>query len=154
MNSFHGEDFIPSKEDAVLAGKALESLSKLVEEKRRMPKIIPFASLSKFKNLSMPLGIFELILELLNQTAQGRSVTIIPSNKEFTTQEAADLLNVSRPFVIRLLEEGKIPFHRVGAHRRIKAQDLMTYRRSSEKEQMEAFQELAKISQKLGLGYK
>jgi excisionase family DNA binding protein len=153
MTGSHVQDFIPSKEDAILAGKALESLSKLVEG-QRMPGMIPFASLSKFKELVMPIGIFELILELLNQAAQGHSVTIIPSNKEFTTQEAADLLNVSRPFVIKLLEDGKIPFHKVGAHRRIKARDLMTYRRESEKESLEAFQELAKLSQKMGLGYK
>ena len=153
MTGSHVQDFIPSKEDAILAGKALESLSKLVEG-QCMPGMIPFASLSKFKELVMPIGIFELILELLNQAAQGHSVTIIPSNKEFTTQEAADLLNVSRPFVIKLLEDGKIPFHKVGAHRRIKARDLMTYRRESEKESLEAFQELAKLSQKMGLGYK
>lgn len=151
MTNSHIQDFIPSKEDALLAGKALESLSKLMEGQRR---IIPLASLSKFKELGVPIGIFELILELLNQAAQGHSVTIIPSNKEFTTQEAADLLNVSRPFVIKLLEEGKIPFHKVGAHRRIKAQDLMTHRRASEEESLKAFQELAKLSQKMGLGYK
>lgn len=154
MTSSHVQDFIPSKEDALLAGKALESLSKLIEGHHNMPRIIPLASLSKFKELVMPIGIFELILELLNQAAQGHSVTLIPSNKEFTTQEAADLLNVSRPFVIKLLEEGKIPFHKVGAHRRIKAQDLMTYRRAGEEESLEAFQELAKLSQKMELGYK
>ncbi len=153
MNS-QVQDFIPSKEESMLASKALTSLSKLIEGRRVAPKVVPLASLSKLKEIGMPIGVFELILELLNQVAQGRSVTIIPSNKEFTTQEAADLLNVSRPFVIKLLEEGKIPFHKVGAHRRIKAQDLMTYRRKSEEESTEAFQELAEISQKLGLGYK
>jgi len=147
------QDFTPSKEDSKLASAALESLSKLVHVRNSTVRKIRLSSMSKFKE-SVPIGIFELILELLNQASQGHTVTIIPSNKEFTTQEAADLLNVSRPFVVQLLEEGKIPYRKVGAHRRIKAQDLMTYRENCEKESMDAFEELATMTQKMGLGYK
>ena len=62
-------------------------------------------------------------------------------------------MNVSRPFVVKMLEEGKIPFHRVGAHRRIKAQDLMAYRKQSEQASIAAFDELAKIAQETDMGY-
>lgn len=154
MNSLKVQDFTPSKEDAILADKALRSLSTLMDGKGDLSKQFQLASLSKFKGLAVPIGIFELMLEILNQAAQGHSVTLIPSNKEFTTQEAADLLNVSRPFIIKLLEEGKIPFHKVGAHRRIKAQDLMSYQRKSDEESMKAFQEMANLAQDAGLGYK
>lgn len=140
------DEFIPSREDALLATEALTALSPLYQ-RDQLPD-----SLS-IEQVSMPAGVFRLLVEVLTQTAQGHAITIIPSTKEFTTQEAADVLNVSRPFVIKLLEEGKIPFHRVGRHRRIKASDLLSYKRKSEVARSKAFEELAKIAQDTDMGY-
>ena len=72
---------------------------------------------------------------------------------ELTTQEAANLLNVSRPFLIGLLDQGKIPFHKTGTHRRIRFEDLLTYMREEEQRQELVMSELAAEAQKLDLGY-
>jgi excisionase family DNA binding protein len=85
--------------------------------------------------------------------AQGNAVTIFPIHAQLTTQEAADVLNVSRPFLVKLLEDGKIPFHRVGTHRRINFRDLMTFKEATEKSQQQAMAALAAEAQELGLGY-
>ena len=142
------EQFIPTKEDAVLAKQALGSLSKLYRNKK--PRLTKSLSIER---LAMPAGVVSLLLELLNQTAQGHAVIIVPSTKEFSTQEAADILNVSRPFVIKLLEEGKIPHHKVGRHRRIHASDLFAYRSKILAESRRALDELTRIAQELEQGY-
>lgn len=97
----------------------------------------------------------DVVLKLLQQTvkylAQGKAVKLIPVGMELTTQEAADLLNVSRPHLIKLLEEEKIPYKKVGTHRRINFQDLMKYKAKRNTEQLRLLAEMAQFSQDLGL---
>jgi excisionase family DNA binding protein len=85
--------------------------------------------------------------------AQGNAVTLIPLHAELTTQEAANLLNVSRPFLNKMLERGEIQFHKVGTHRRIKFSDLENYRQKRERERSAAMQALADQAEDLGMGY-
>ena len=92
--------------------------------------------------------MFAQILELL---AQGRGVQIIPKEAELTTQQAADMLNVSRPYLIGLLEDGKIPYRRVGRHRRVTFEALMEYKRHDDQERRAAADDLAELSEELGL---
>lgn len=92
--------------------------------------------------------MFVQILELLGQ---GRGVQIIPKEVELSTQQAADMLNVSRPYLIGLLESGKIPFRHVGRHRRIRFEDLMDYKRRDDLERRAAADDLAELSEELGL---
>ncbi|MCA9610357.1 MAG: helix-turn-helix domain-containing protein [Myxococcales bacterium] len=101
----------------------------------------------------LPARIFDALLELLRHTAEGNAVTLVPVHAELTTQQAADLLNVSRPHLIKLLESGALPFQRTGRHRRVRAEDLFAYRDRRRAESERAFQELADLSQDHDLGY-
>ncbi len=89
-----------------------------------------------------------LILSLI---AEGKAVTVVPLNKELTTQEAADILNVSRPHLVKLLERGEIPFAKTGTHRRIRFSDLMKYKEHRDFERRRGMAELTQLSQELGL---
>ncbi len=95
----------------------------------------------------VPHGVLELIFLVLNEAARGNSVTLIPSHKDLTTQEAADLLNVSRPFVVKLLDQGKIRFHKIGSHRRIRFSDLMAYKRPATRSLMSLEQHRDQLAQ-------
>jgi excisionase family DNA binding protein len=96
--------------------------------------------------LELPQPLFNLLSQVVYYLAQGKAVSILPVDKELTTQEAADLLNVSRPYIVKLLDEGKIPFSKVGAHRRIRFDDFMEYRKQYKEQQRQARIELDKIT--------
>ena len=83
-----------------------------------------------------------LLVQLLGHLQKGDGVTFVPISKQLTTQQAADILNVSRPFLIKLLEAGKIPFDKVGRHRRIRAGDLFDYKRTRHDERAKAMADL------------
>src|SRR5215470_3499303 len=99
--------------------------------------------------LTVPRGALKLLSHILAEMAQGNAVTLIPIHAELTTQEAADLLNVSRPHVVRLLEEGQIPFHKVGTHRRVRIRDLMAYKKRNREARVHALKALAAQAQEL-----
>lgn len=103
--------------------------------------------------LVIPAGAVRLLLNILTQMSEGNAVTLIPINAELTTQEAADLLHVSRPFLVRLLEQGDIPYHKVGTHRRIKLTELLAYKKKMEAESRKAREELTREAQELDMGY-
>ncbi len=104
------------------------------------------------KEITLP----ESLLRVLRQAADvlgqhDDAVEIVPTHKQFTTNEAADLLNVSRQYLVRLLQRGDIPFTMVGSHRRISIGDLMTYKQARDQSREAALDELAQLSQDLGL---
>ncbi|MHB1862231.1 MAG: helix-turn-helix domain-containing protein [Gemmatimonadaceae bacterium] len=103
--------------------------------------------------IAIPSAAFDLFLEILGQMANGNAVTIVPVHAELTTQQAADVLNVSRPFLIQLLEAGAIVHRKVGTHRRIRFADLMEYKRQDDAQRRHVMDELASEAQKHGLGY-
>lgn len=101
--------------------------------------------------VTLPRAVFESLLEILRHVRHGRAVTLVPIHAELTTQQAAKILNVSRPYVIQLLDEGKIPFHTVGKHRRIRAENLFTFKKQMKMDMRAAADELAALGQELGL---
>jgi len=101
--------------------------------------------------LSVPRGAVELLARVLAHMAAGQGVSVVPTHAELTTQQAAELLNVSRPFLIGLLDGGEIEYRKVGKHRRIKAASLMDYLARDDHERREAVDELTRLNQEMGL---
>lgn len=141
---------LPDSEASALARASAEELSRLLGQ-------IPQAERAQVKldgnDLILPRQALALLRDLLVEMAQGNAVTIVPTHAELTTQEAANLLNVSRPHLVKLLEGGDIPFTKAGTHRRIRYQDLMTYREQRMQESRNALDELTEQAQELDMGY-
>ena len=114
------------------------------------PSLLRLVS-SAGEEIDLPESVFHLLRQLVHDLAQGNSVTIVPVHKELTTQEAADILNVSRQYLVELLSAGAIPFTLVGTHRRIRFGDLIDYKERRDSNRREGLSRLTKKSQKLGL---
>jgi excisionase family DNA binding protein len=113
------------------------------------PQGLPF-SVSRngdVTEVELPPALGQLVLDVLTHVARGEMVTFVPYGAELTTKEAADLLNVSRPFLVSMLEAGKIAFHKVGSHRRVRACDLLAFRNARDAERAAALDELQRLGQ-------
>lgn len=103
--------------------------------------------------VDVPPAALKLIGQLLGAMSEGRSITLMPANREFTTVEAAHFLNVSRPFVIKEIEEGRLQHRMVGTHRRIAFNDLVTYANKMRIKQAAALERMTENARELGLDY-
>lgn len=97
--------------------------------------------------------MLRLVFSVLSEMARGNAVSLIPMHAELTTQEAADIVNVSRPYLVGLLEKGAIPFRKVGVQRRVQFRDVMDYKARSDADRHGALDALARQAQELRLGY-
>lgn len=140
---------LPDPEEVKQAELIGKELSSLVEIDNGHEVMLIFRKDGKDVELPFPPSAFQLLMRIMEQMALGNSVTLIPVHAQLTTQEAADLLNVSRPFVVKLLKEGKIPCIKVGAHRRVRFEDLMEYKKTMLTESEQARAELAKLGQEI-----
>jgi excisionase family DNA binding protein len=104
-------------------------------------------------SLELPEKAVQLLKEILLLLSEGKDITILPTDAELSTQEAADILQVSRPHVVKLLEEGKIPYHKAGSHRRILQKDLATYELALKTTRKASLDYLTKQAQEENLGY-
>jgi excisionase family DNA binding protein len=100
--------------------------------------------------VDLPDTIADLLGRIVHVLARGEAVSIVPVQTELTTQQAADFLNVSRQYLVRLLERGDIPFHKVGTHRRVTFGELLRYRRQRDAARQAALDELDRMSQEIG----
>lgn len=143
----------PSAEEAALARAASRVLSAVLQTRAGSQRIDFRDEQGAVHSVTLPAPALRLLLDVLTEIGQGHTVTLIPLHAELTTQEAADLLQVSRPFLIQLLEKGEIPFHRVGRHRRVRYQDVLAYKQRIDAARSQALDELAAQAQALGMGY-
>ncbi len=99
----------------------------------------------------LPPSFLRLIHDLASLLAGGQAVAMVPVHKQLTTQQAADILNVSRPYLVQLLDRGEIPYTRKTTHRRVRLDDLMAYKRRRDAERFAGLRELTQMSEDLGL---
>jgi excisionase family DNA binding protein len=150
------ETITPTQDDEILARESSRRLARFFASKRKKPlqlRIQPEDTTEQEEIVSIPASAFRLLNEILTQMAKGNAVTLIPVHAELTTQQAADILNVSRPFLVEQLEKRVIPFRKVGTHRRILYKDLMEYKETMDRNRLKALDELVAQSQELGMGY-
>jgi excisionase family DNA binding protein len=103
--------------------------------------------------IELPASAVTVLLDVLEAMASGQAITLIPEEAELTTVQVAELLHVSRPFLIKLLEEGQIPYHKVGTHRRIRVQDVLNYKQTIDQQREAVLDELVSDAQEHGMGY-
>ena len=144
---------LPTRKEQKIARENVKILGQIAGKHEKSSIAIEIEVSGEKEHVKIPVSAFKFLNTILEHMAQGKAISIIPSSAEITTQQAAEMLNVSRPHVVKLLEEGELPFHKVGTHRRIKLKDLEKYRSKMEKEREEALTELAKQAQELDMGY-
>lgn len=143
-----------TKSDQKVALSSIEILSKSeVRATKDKSNVIKLKIQGSEELVSIPLKALKLLTSILSNMAEGKSIALMPTTAEITTQQAADILNVSRPHIIKILEKGEIPYKKVGSHRRILLQDIMEYESKFKKRRRKQLNDLAAEAQKLNLGY-
>lgn len=146
----HLEDLVkPSKEEQKVA---MASYSALEEVLSKLHKDIPEIEIEETnEKIRIPLNALKLLAKILKVTSQGKPISIVPIATEMTTQAAADILGCSRPHIVKLLEEGKIPYTKIGKHRRVKFEDIMDYKRKMKETQQKLLIEIMNADEDSGL---
>lgn len=148
------ETVTPTPDDARLAKESSRRLAALLAADPQEPLCLRIKQDGlPEETVTIPASAFRLLNEVLAQMSQGNAVTLLPIHAELTTQQAADILKVSRPFIVEQLENGKIPYRKVGTHRRILCKDLMQYKERMDRNRLKVLDELAAQAQELGMGY-
>ena len=140
---------IPSEAEALVAKETKDILAPRLGTMSTFD--VKALNLASEPTLRIPASAARLLVQILDEMSRGNAVKIVPVRAELTTQEAADLLNVSRPTLIQLLEEGKIPYRKVGTHRRVRMEKLITYKRQLEADRRAALASLVAYDQEIGL---
>lgn len=151
MTEVQAKRVLPGSIDADVAGRAVRRIKDYLMRYPEQSTIRVAGEHGSADPLILPREAVSLLAFILAQAAEGRGVTVVPSHAELTTQEAADMLNVSRPYLIKLLEEGTIPFRLVGKHRRVTYEDLQEYKRRDDAKRRTAADDLAALGQELGI---
>lgn len=141
----------PSAQDAAIARVSGQLLSRYARQKR--PLTLRVHDAEQERPIELPAGAVALLMDILEAMAAGRGVTIVPESAELTTVEAAGALNVSRPYLIKLLDDGVIPHRKVGKHRRIRMEDVMAYKARDDREREAILDQLVSEAQEQDMGY-
>ena len=153
MNASTIPKTLPSADDVALARESGRTLSTVLQTRAETQQIDFHDTAGVVRSVQMPTAALRLLLDVLTEIGKGNAVSIIPIHAELTTQEAADVLNVSRPFLVQLLESGHMQFHKIGTHRRVRYQDVIAYKKHIDAERRKNLDDLAAQSQELGMGY-
>lgn len=140
---------LPTAQEIELAKESSRTLAKYATQDRVTLKIT--GENGESEDVILPGHIVAILLKISTEMSQGKAISLTPINAELTTQEAANMMNVSRPHLVKLLEQEALPFHKVGTHRRIYLKDLLEYIENNDKARSQSLDELAALSQELGL---
>ena len=140
---------LPSEAEAILAKETSRVLAARVQTAD--PLQLRMLDDPTTGTVKLPATAVRMLIHILEEMARGNAMTLIPVHAELTTQQAADMLNISRPSLIQLLDEGKIEYRRVGTHRRVRFEALMAHKRRTDAERRAVLAELAAYDQELGL---
>lgn len=129
-----------------LEAESIKELERILSVKGFQAKLVG----ANGEQIIIPDSIYQVLLQVVQAMASGKAISIIPQEQELTTQQAAEFLNVSRPYLIKLLEQGEIPHIKVGSHRRVRFDDLMKYKQQRDTERSKFLDQLIAESQEMG----
>jgi excisionase family DNA binding protein len=157
INDFQ-ETIAPTAADTELANESSRQLSKFLGKHPVENDLANFRLRIQADNepdevVVIPMPAFRLLNDILTQMARGNAISLMSVHTELTTQQAADILNVSHSFLIGLIDDGKIPYHKVGTHHRIHFDKLMAYKQDMDYQRIQVLEELAREAQELDMGY-
>ncbi len=144
---------IPNAEEMALAKLSSQELAAVIESQGESQLLSVIDSRGQTHEVTLPVSALKLMVEVLTQLGQGNSVNITPIQAKLTTQEAANLLNMSRPTLIKLLDSGALPFNRTGNRRKVPFAAVLEYKQNLQEQRLSALDELSALDQELGLGY-
>lgn len=145
------DHLLPTEQESEQARESSRVLS--MYARRRQPLEVELRDNEHHQTIALPAGAVRLLLDVLTQMAEGNAVTLMPMHAELTTQQAADLLNVSRPYLVKLLDSGEIGHRKVGTHRRVLLRDLIVYKQKVDADRNAALEELTHQAEDLRMGY-
>lgn len=144
---------LPVEREVEAAVQGQRTLAAFLSTQFDTQQIQIFDANNQAHQVELPTSALRLLVDVLSELAEGNAVKVVPVHAELTTQEAADLLNVSRPHLVKLLEDGALPHHKTGKHRRVRFADLMQFKATRDQASEDAMRELSKQAQELNLGY-
>ena len=143
-------DRLPTSGETEIANEALSAISRALDEAGKLNFVVKHDGESS--NIQLPRSMASFVVEMLTHIGRGEMVTLVPYASELSTQKAADLLNVSRPHLIKLLDSGEIEFYKAGTHRRVVASELLAYKTRRDQARKNAMRELQRLSQEFEAG--
>ena len=141
----------PREIESTIARESTRVLSRYVQQNK--PLSFRIIDSDQPEPIELPAGAVKLLMSILELIAAGQGITIIPESAELTTVQTAEILNVSRPFLIKLLEDGRLPYRKVGKHRRIRMEDVMSFKQTIDREREQVLDQLASDAQEQNMGY-